>query len=124
MIRLVEKIKASLTVPCMLLIRKRADLDLHGADRMHLQAKGTHVQSRPRRSPQTHLVPPTQGLCRTLGHTDMVKFTFILELDKRRDRVFHGDFGVYACAFKEIKTFRASQFCVDEVDAPRKILGS
>jgi hypothetical protein len=42
----------------------------------------------------TDLVPPAQCLCRTLRHTDVVKLALILELRERRDRLFHGHFGV------------------------------
>ena len=52
----------------------------------------------------------------------MVKLALILELGERRDRLFHGHVGVYACAFEQIETFRAPEFFVDEVDAPDEIL--
>ena len=66
-------------------------------------------------------MPPTQSLCRTLRHTDVIKLALIPELGERRDRLFHGHVGVYACAFEQIETFRAPQFFVDEVDAPGEI---
>lgn len=53
----------------------------------------------------------------------MIKLAFLLEFLERSERLLHRHFGVDAGTFKQIDALRASELLIDEIDAPREILG-